>query len=380
MADQAERDQKTESPTAKRRADAEQKGDVLQSKDLGIALIMAAGAAWLVFFGSGFVAGCRQMVTTGLTITPQDIARFEPSTILYRLLPPVVMPLLALFGLALLSAAAGPALLGSAGFRSNALAFKGSRINPVTGLARIFGAQGWVELGKSLIKAGLLGAFGYWTITASLAGLLQTGRQGFAVPLAQLGGAFSGLALALTGGLVLIAAIDAPVQILRRNARLRMTKQEVKEEMRQSEGAPELKQAVRQRQFALMNGSARKAVAEASVILTNPTHFAVALRYVPGKDFAPIVVARGRGETAQAIKTLAKEKQVPTLEYPKLTRAIYFTARAGQPVAEDLYVAVATILAFVFNLDRAAAKRSAQPDVIVPPTKTFDEQGNRAPL
>jgi flagellar biosynthesis protein FlhB len=164
---------------------------------------------------------------------------------------------------------------------------------------------------------------------------------------------------------------------LRRNTRLRMTKHEVKEETRQSEGSPELKQAIRQKQYALLSGSARKAVSEASVILTNPTHFAVALRYVQGKDFAPIVVARGRGEMAQAIKALATESKVPTLEYPKLARAIYFTARSGQPVAEDLYIAVATILAFVFNIEKAIADGIQQPKIVVPLEKTFDENGKK---
>ena len=156
-----------------------------------------------------------------------------------------------------------------------------------------------------------------------------------------------------------------------------MTRQEIKEEMRQTEGAPELKQAIRQKQQSLLTGSARKAVTEANVILTNPTHFAVALRYDPKKDFAPMVVARGRGETALAIRSLAAENNVPILEYPQLARAIYFTARAGQTIAEDLYVAVATILAFVFNIDRARAEGISPPLVEVPSEKHFDENGVR---
>jgi flagellar biosynthetic protein FlhB len=154
-----------------------------------------------------------------------------------------------------------------------------------------------------------------------------------------------------------------------------MTKQEVKEEHKQTEGSPELKGAVRRRQMETARRSARAQVAEASVVLTNPTHFAVALRYRPGQDPAPIVVARGRGATADAIRALAEEFDVPMLRYPQLARAIYFTTRAGQLIREDLYVAVATVLAFVFNIDRAVAEGRTQPDIDVPGDARFDENG-----
>ena len=183
--------------------------------------------------------------------------------------------------------------------------------------------------------------------------------------------------LAVSIGLLLIAGIDVPAQFLQRRKRLMMTDQEMKDEMRQSEGSPEMKQARRARQHEILSNSARKAVTEATVILTNPTHFAIALRYRPGVDFAPIVAARGRGEIAQSIKLLAKENGIPTLEYPQLTRAIYYTSRAGRTISEDLYVAVASILAFVFQLDRAMAKDIKQPVVDVPLDKRFDAEGRK---
>jgi flagellar biosynthesis protein FlhB len=157
-----------------------------------------------------------------------------------------------------------------------------------------------------------------------------------------------------------------------------MTLHEVKEEHKETEGSPETKQMARQRRHEILGHSARRAVGEATVVLTNPTHFAVALRYRPGIDAVPMVVARGRGETAQAIKQLARDAAVPLLDYPQLTRAIYFTTRAGQPVSSDLYLAVATILAFVFNLDRAMAEGTTPPEIAVPPDKAFDERGRRA--
>ena len=377
MADTADRDQRTEAPTQKRRADAAKKGDVLQSRELGTALVMLGGAAWLMFAGPWFIEACRNLLVTGLSFDNSDVTLFDPATVAAQLLGLAFVPLALLFGVTILAAVAGPAMLGSLGFRSGAIAFKGDRLNPITGFGRIFGLNGLVELGKALAKAAVLGLLGYWLVSRDMRHIMGLGAQDMVPAAATLGHMIVSAIFWLALGLVLIAGIDVPVQIVRRNGRLRMTRQEIKEEMRQTDGAPELKQALRQRQQSLLTGSARKAVTEAHVILTNPTHFAVALRYDPQKDFAPMVVARGRGETALAIRTLAAECKVPTLEYPQLARAIYFTARSGQTIAEDLYLAVATILAFVFNIDRAMAEGIAPPMIEVPQDKRFDEHGVR---
>lgn len=372
---ETERDQQTEAPTQKRKADAAKEGDVLQSRELGTALVMLAGAAWLALAGPWFVGALKETLRGGLSVSNADIVNFDPGMAIAKLVMAAILPLALLLAVTVLASIAGPALLGSLGFRSGAIGFKANRMNPVTGLGRIFGVNGLVELGKALAKALVLGLVGYWLIAKDMRHIMGLGAADIGVAAGTLGAMIVKSVLWLALGLGLIAGVDVPVQMIRRNARLRMTKQQVKEEMRQTEGAPELKQAVRQKMHSLLNGSARKAVTEATVILTNPTHFAVALRYDPLKDFAPMVVARGRGETALAIRALAKDHAVPTLEYPQLARAIYFTARAGHPIAEDLYIAVATILAFVFNLDRALAEGVPQPSVDVPEAKRFDENG-----
>lgn len=371
----ADADQKTEAPTPRRRAEARREGDVLQSKELGTALLIVAAAAWCSLIGPMFVGACRTSLVQGLTIRHSDLAAFDPGAAALRLLSPLALPLAALFIMALFAAAAGPAVLGSLGFRSGGFAFKASRINPAAGIKRMFGTNGLIELGKSIGKALIVGSLGYWLLAANIGTLLSLGGLDTAASAAATGRLF-GLALSvLAGGLVLIAAIDVPAQIFQRNRRLRMSKDEVREDLRQSEGSPELKRAIRRRQHEVLSSSARSAVRQATVILTNPTHFAIALRYDPTKDGAPIVVARGRGDTAQAIKALAKDSDVPMLEYPQLTRAIYYTSRAGQIIAEDLYVAVATVLAFVFRLEQSLADRLDQPSVIVPEAKLFDEHG-----
>ena len=374
----AEADQKTEAPTPRRRQEAEREGDLLQSKELGTALVLTAGALWIWLAGPLFAGACEKLFTEGLTFTRSDVVDFDPRRAVLRLLIPVALPVAALFGLALLGAALGPAALGSLGFRSGAFAFKSSRINPLSGVKRVFSLHGLIELAKSLAKTLVVGVVGYWLMARHIGILFGLAETDIRSSAAELGKLFLLALAALAGSLLLIALIDVPSQIFQRNRRLRMSKEEVREDMKQTEGSPEVKRAIRQRQQEVLSGSARKAVREATVVLTNPTHFAIALRYDPMKDGAPVVVARGRGETAQAIKALARDGAVPMLEYPQLARAIYFTSRAGQVIAEDLFIAVATVLAFVFRLDSALAEGLEQPSVLVPEGKRFDENGRRA--
>ena len=252
-------------------------------------------------------------------------------------------------------------------------------IDPAAGLKRIFGLNGWIELVKSILKVALLGTIGWYMLSAASHRMMGLASSDLNVALGELSGELTGILVAMAGGLVLIAAIDVPVQLVRLLAKLRMTKQQIKEEHKQSEGSPEAKQHLRQKQRAILSRSVRKAVQSAHVVLTNPTHFAVALRYDKASDQVPVVVAKGRGATALAIRELAGELSTPVLEYPSLARAVYYTSREGQEVRDDLYLAIATVLAFVFGLNEAAGG-SAPPPVTVPPTARFDEDGRRAAL
>jgi flagellar biosynthetic protein FlhB len=377
MADTPDRDEKTEAPTPQRQRKAAEEGDVLQSRELGTALVVLAGAGWLALAGPWMMGQMQEMLAQGLRFGRGDIADFDPARTALRLLGTIALPLGGLLLLTLIAAIATPALLGSLGFRWSAIGFKASKLNPASGLKRIFGMQGLVELGKSIAKIVLLGAIGWWLFKSQQDSIVAGAGRDVAAAIGELGRTFVLALLVMALGLVVIAAIDVPAQILQRGGRLRMTKQEVKDEHKQSEGSPELKAAIRRRQMQTMRGSARSAVMEATVVLTNPTHFAVALRYRPGIDAAPLVVARGRGVTAEAIRELAGEHAVPILSYPQLARAIYFTTQSGQTIREDLYIAVATVLAFVFNLDKATGERPRQPEIDVPPDVRFDEEGRR---
>lgn len=369
----ADSSQKTEKPTDKRKRDSAEKGDVLQSRETAVALVTGAAMVWLFAMGPQAVQSLRLMVGEGLTLQQADIATFDPYDAITHLALMVAPMLLGLLVVTLIAAVASTALLGSFGFRTSAWAFKGERINPLAGLKRMFGMNGVIELGKSIAKVVALGAIGYWLVLAFLHSVTALGQLPFEVAITTIGHEMMIALLLATSGLFIIALIDAPVQFLRRMQRLMMSRQDIKDEHRQSEGAPEQKAAVRRRQHAVLNGSVRQAVAEATLVLTNPTHFAVALRYRPGMDAAPVVVARGRGVIAAAVRELADAASVPILSYPQLTRALYFTSRTGETIREDLYLAVATVLGFVLNVERAMSENA--PPVEVPPGARFDAEG-----
>jgi flagellar biosynthetic protein FlhB len=258
------------------------------------------------------------------------------------------------------------------------LAPKGSRLDPLAGLKRMFGANGWIEAGKGVLKVTLLGAIAWIWANDALAPLLRLGRgSGLVGQLTLAWQALTGLFLTLGAGLAAIALIDYPVQWLRRTLRLRMSHQELRDENKEAEGSPEKKAAIRQRQRQYAGGAVAKAMREAQFVLTNPTRFAVAMAYDPARAAAPVVLAKGRGDKAMAMRQLAAEHGVPMLEYPALARSVFFTTRENQVIREELYAAVAAVLAFVFSLRRGEA--AAPPPIEVPVALRFDGDGRRDP-
>jgi flagellar biosynthesis protein FlhB len=368
---------KTESPTAKKLRDAKRDGDVLQSRDLSTAMVVGIGVAWAMMAGVVVVRALSAMLRAMLEFGDEDVRLFAPGAAISEVVRGVAGPVIALLGVTLGAAILAPALVGSLGARWGNAVPKWSRVSPAAGLGRMFGAVGLGELGKSIAKVLLVGGVCLSVLYAgrwSLIGL----ASGDALSSSAQAGSMINRTLAI-GGLMLgiIALVDVPWQAARRSKRLMMTKDEVHRESRESEGSPEMKRERRSRQYALATMSARSAMKDATVVLTNPTHFAVALRYDPERDAAPMVVARGMDEAAAAIRDLAKGNDVPLLDYPALTRAIYFTSKAGDRVREDLYLAVATVLAFVMNLDAALAAGRGQPDVDVPEGARFGVDGVR---
>lgn len=375
MAEEADKDQKSEAPTERRRTQAREDGDLLTSRELATALLGLAGAIWLLAFGPVLAASARLAAADAFRLDRAAIDLFEPVAALYGLLLAVAWPLAALGGLTLLATVLGRAAVGGLVLAPKLLAPRPDRLDPVKGLGRMFGRRGFMELLKALAKAMLILGVGAVLLWRDLPLLLGLGRLPVEAALPALLRAAVDLFLILSVGLSVIAAGDLPVQFLEWLQRLRMTRTEIREEMKQSEGSPEVRAALRRAQHRLLKEANRRAVAEASVVLTNPAHFAVALRYRPGADAAPVVVARGRGPVAAAIRSLAAEHGVMTLSYPEVARALYFTGRVGQMIRADLYVAVATILAFVLRVNEG--RPADLPDVEVPDAARFDADGRK---
>ena len=373
----SESGEKTFAPTEKRQRDAALKGDVLRSRELATAAAMLVGAGWLKLAGPWLLDTLANGARAGLTWDRANIENFAPAeamvALLIAALPPVVLLALAVMLATLVSQLS----FGGGRWVTANMQPKPSRLNPLAGLKRMFGVAGWIEMAKGIAKVLLLGAIAYGWSGSHLGRLLGMGRGSLAAQLAHAWEALTSLLFALAGGLVIIALIDFPIQFLRRYLRLRMSMQELRDEQKESEGAPEKKAAIRGRQRQLAMGGVHQAMREAQFVLTNPSHFAVAMAYDPLKAGAPIVLAKGRGEKALAMRELAAELAVPTLEYPALARSVYFTTRDNQVIREELYGAVAGVLAFVFSLKRG--ERPARPAVDVPIALRFDAEGRRDP-
>ncbi len=377
MADESPKDERTEAPTPRRREQAREKGDRLASRELATALAGAAGALWLWTAASDLASAMRLTLAGGLSFGRGELQDFRPVDALAEQVWPLTASLAMLAGLALLAAILGQGATGGIGFTPSQVAPDWKRLNPASGLKRIFGSRGLIELGKALLKTAVLVVIATAMIAAArpqLARLSALPPESATVLAAKIA---LGLVLWLTLGLALIGAADIPLQIRLWMQRLRMTKHDIKEEMKQQEGSPELKHAMRRLARETLKRANRAAMAEATVVLTNPTHFAIALRYRPEEDAAPIIVARGRGVMAQAIRELAAERGITTLSYPSVARALYFTGKVGMVIRADLYAAVATILAFVLRTSHPGAE---PPAAEAPESTHFDEHGRRLQL
>ena len=366
--------EKTFAPTQKRREDAAKNGDVLRSRELATAASAGAGALALWGLGSWLTEGMASTARAGFRFDRAALDGFTPGALLGDAALAALPPVLALGAIVAVTATASQLLLGQDGrwIAGNA-GFKARRINPLSGFKRIFGMQGLIELGKGLAKLALLGGIAWVWAKGRMGELLALGSLPFEAQVARSIEAFSSLIGALLIGLVVIAAIDYPLQRFQRDKRLKMSLQEVRDENKQSEGSPEMKSARRQRQRDLARGGVAKAMKEAQFVIVNPLHFAVALTYDPARAPAPLLLAKGRGETALAMREIAAEEGLPVLEYPQLARAVYFTTRPNQMVREELYIALASLVAFVLALKRG--QRPRRPVVEVPQGLRFDGDG-----
>lgn len=365
--------EKTFAPTEKRKKDAAKNGDVLRSKDLGTAIGVLVGAIWLKLAGPWMMDALQDTLRASFTLDRAAIEDFAPAKLLTGAMIAVLPPVFLLGLMVLASSVFSQIGLSDGRWIPSNLAPKASRINPLSGLKRMFGPQGWIELAKGLAKLILLGAIAWVWASGRVAGMVGLGQGSIHGQLVTAWDTIVSLAFALASGLIVIALVDFPIQWVRRFLRLRMTLQEVKDEHKEAEGSPEKKAAIRGKQRQLAMGAMQQAMQKAQFVITNPTHFSVAMIYDPELAPAPVVLAKGRGEKALAMRELAAELGVPTLEIPPLARSVYFTTRENQMIREDLYAAVASVLAFVLSLKRG--DNPSLPPIDLPIHMRFDADG-----
>ena len=369
--------EKTEEPSQRKLDKAAEDGKVLSSKEMFVFTSVGMGLAMLL--ASTQLIPQILNVWGGLFVfdTATDIRSFGLGKLKHVLYLVILTTLIVGVPLLLVSLAT-QAAVGGINFAPKSMEFKGNRINMLSGLKRMFSTKGLVELGKAILKVASLFGIGAWVIYAHLPGIIYLTNSTLGAALGKIGNVFPLMIGAMLVALMIIAAIDYAWQRHTHIKSLKMTLKEVKDEFKQTEGSPEVKAKIRrmQMQQAAEGGRQREAldnVASATTVITNPTHFAVALKYEAGEAGAPTVVAMGKGKMAEQIIERATDAKVRVLRIPLLARALYFTSDLGAEIAEGLYNAVAIILAYVYRIDRGEVLD--EPDIILPPEMRFDENG-----
>jgi flagellar biosynthesis protein FlhB len=367
MAQEAETGgERTEEPSQRRLQDARERGQVPRSRELTNFATMIGGSAVLVAMGGTLAQRMADTMRHSLRVDP--IRLDDPSGMMSALgeaaagAVTVLLPIFAvLIGLVLLASLA----LGGWNFSTRALAPDFTRLSPIAGLARLFGLRGASELGKALLKCVVVGGVCAAVVSATFRDVLALARM---EPVQAVGRGAHLLAWSfvwLCASLALVALVDVPLQLFQYKRSLRMTRQELRDEAKELDGRPETKQRIRQMQQQLARRRMMHAVPTADVVVVNPSHFAVALKYDPKRMRAPRVVAKGLDLVAQNIRKLALDNRVPVFEAPKLARALYRTTDLNKEIPAGLYMAVAQVLSYIFRvktLNPTVAARMARPD------------------
>ncbi|HUH90022.1 MAG TPA: flagellar biosynthesis protein FlhB, partial [Lysobacter sp.] len=337
-----DQEDRTEQPTEKRKREAREKGDVPRSRELANVSILGATAVAVMLLAPGIGVDAQAWLGGALTVDPAILGK--PDRLITHavlLVISLVLSILPILAASLAACLIAPALMSGIRFSGKSLKFDVKRLNPASGLKRIYGKEGVAELLRSLMRVVLVVGTGALVITGAIDEILAMPRMALDVAIGTgLHTAMTAL-LAMAGSLAVIAAIDVPWQRYQHNAKLKMTKQEIRDEMKQTEGNPEIKARVRQVARQLSQRQTMEAVPFADVVVMNPTHYAVALKYDADKMRAPRVVAKGVDETALMIRDVAEKHRISVIEAPPLARALYRQAKVDQEIPVKLYAAVA---------------------------------------
>src|SRR5271163_761891 len=358
--------ERTEEPSQKRLQDARERGQVPRSRELTNFATMIGGSAALVAVGGSLAGHLSQMMRRALSIDPQRLR--EPDSMLSSLgeaCISAVTALLPIFGALIALVLLASVMLGGWNFSTQALVPDFTRLSPLSGLKRLFGVRGASELGKALLKCAVVGGVCAAVVSWIFRDVLALAHMEPRAAIGRGAGLMSWCFVWLCASLALVAMVDEPLQLFQFKKSLRMTRQEVRDEAKESDGRPETKQRIRQLQQTLARRRMMHKVPTADVVIVNPTHFAVALKYDPKKMRAPRVLAKGVDLVAQNIRRIAAEHRVPVFESPKLARALYRSTDLNKEIPAGLYVAVAQVLSYIFRvrtLNPTIAARVARPN------------------
>lgn len=358
--------EKTEPASEQRLTKAREEGQVARSRELNTCFLLLAGAGTLWATGMFIYERLVQVMRSSMLVEwgpKNDLGDSrEMAHAIVQGFATGLLALAPLFLVLMVVAVLSSVLLGGLVFSSQALQPKFSRLNPIAGIGRLFSAQTWVELFKTLGKAVLIGTVGVMAIRAYLPEMLNLSNLYLSDGLAKGMEIVAMICIAIMGSLFFIALIDVPWQMFSHAKKLRMSKDELKREHKESDGDPHVKGRIRQQQREMARRRMMSDVPRADVVITNPTHYAVAIHYDQSGSGAPVVLAKGRGAIAVKIKALAVEHRVAMLEAPPLARALYANTEAGQQIPQALYTAVAQVLAWVFQLRNHHEGRGFMPD------------------
>lgn len=353
--------EKTEPASPRRLEKAREEGQVPQSRELTAFLVMAAGAGGVWGLSGWFVRRGEDVMRMGLVLDRQDA--FDPNAIglsLVTLGGEALTTLLPLFILTVVAALLAPIFLtGGILFSPKVLTLKFDRLDPLKGVKRMFSWQSIAEMVKGILKAMLLGGIVFWVVLNERDNLFALLGQPLESALPAFGRMLLYAFIGFVAGLAVIALIDVPFQLWRYYAGLRMTREELRQEMKELEGDPQLKARIRSQQREIARRRMMSEVPKADVVVTNPTHFAVALKYDNTKMGAPMVVAKGMNLVAQKIRDIAGENSVPVIELPPLARALHRHVEVGAAIPATLYTAVAEVMAYIYQLNAFMAQGGA---------------------
>lgn len=354
--------EKTEEPTGKKIEDAKKKGQVARSKELGTMFVLIFSAVSLLLYGPEIGKGLYNVMGRLLSLNRNETYDTTKMFSVWSIVADALVFPMAMFVLIIVIAGfVGNTLLGGFNFSWQAAAPKASKMSPMKGFKRMFGAQAAVELFKSILKFVVVAGFAVFLINTFFDEILHLSIESAPGNIIHALEILAWMFLGLTCTLVIIAAVDAPYQSHKHHKQLKMTLQEVKDEFKNSEGDPQIKARIRRTQREMSQRRMMQEVPDADVVVTNPTHYSVALKYDTERAGAPIVIAKGVDELAMQIRKVAKGNEVPIVESPMLTRALYHTSEVGDQIPDQLFTAVAQVLAYVFQLKRFRKGRGKRP-------------------